>query len=231
MKAVILAAGVGKRMLPLTEIRPKPLVEIGNKSILAHILEALPPEIDEVVLIVGYKAEMIETVFGDTHNGRRITYITQEKPEGTYKAVSLARPHISGRFLLMNADDIHGASALREALLHPLALIAATHEEPQHFGVVSLGEEGTLLEIVEKPAVPPTNLVSTGAMVLDERIFNYEVEASSSGEYYLPDALQKLARDARVEVVVQDLWLPVGRPEDIEPTANRLKDIEGKSRP
>ena len=231
MKAVILAAGEGRRMRPLTLERPKPLVEVNGKPILAHILDALPHEIDEVVLVVGYKREMIEEAFGDEYGGRRITYVIQEKPEGTFKALSLARPHLSGRFLLMNADDIHGREALEEALTHPLALIVAPHQEPQHFGVVRVGDGGQLEEIVEKPEVPPTNLVSTGAMVLDERIFGYEVGVSASGEYYLPDALQALAEEAVVSVVVQDLWLPVGRPEDIPPTEERLRNIEGTGRP
>lgn len=228
MKAVILAAGEGKRMQPLTLTRPKPLVEVLGKPILAHILEALPKEIDEVVLVVGYKREMIEGYFREKYAGRKLSYVVQERVEGTLKALSLARPHLSGRFLLMNADDIHGTEALEEALRYPLSLIVAPHKEPKLFGVVKVGEDGNLEEIIEKPEVPPTNLVSTGAMVLDERIFGYDVSASPSGEYYLPDALQELAKDAPVAVVVQDLWLPLGRPEDIAPAEERLRNIEGK---
>jgi len=214
-------------MLPLTLERPKPLIEVSGKSILRYILDALPGEVSEVILVVGYKREMIESAFGNAYSGRPISYVYQERPEGTLKALSLARPHLSGRFLLMNADDIHGREALEEALKYPLSLIVSPHAEPQHFGVVRVGENGSLEEIVEKPTAPPTNLVSTGAMVLDERIFGYDVPVSSSGEYYLPDALQHLSQEAPVHVVVQELWLPVGRPEDIARTEARLRDIEG----
>lgn len=229
MQAVILAAGEGKRMLPLTLERPKPLLEVSGKPILEHILEALPPEVTEVILVVGYKREMIKDYFGESFCGRKISYVVQEKVEGTMKALELTRPLLSGRFLLMNADDIHGQEALVEALRHPLALIVAPHEDPRRFGVVERSEEGTLLHIVEKPEVPPTNLVSTGAMVLDERIFSYAVGASSSGEYYLPDALEQLAKDAPVALVVQELWIPLGYPEDIPGAEDRLREIEERA--
>lgn len=226
MQAVILAAGEGKRMLPLTLTCPKPLIEVLGKPILEHILEALPSEVDEVILVVGYKREMIMDHFGELFGGRKITYVVQERVEGTMKALELARPHLSGRFLLMNADDIHGEEALMEALKSPLALIVAPHTDPSRFGVVEMSEEGTLLHIVEKPEVPPTNLVSTGAMVLDLRIFDYAVAASSSGEYYLPDALEQLAKDAPVSLIVQELWIPLGYPEDIPGAEARLREIE-----
>jgi len=226
MQAVILAAGEGKRMLPLTLARPKPLIEVLGKPILAHIIDALPQEITDVILVVGYKQEMIKEYFGNAYNGLSLSYVTQEKPEGTLKALELARPYLSGRFLLLNADDIHGTEALVEALMHPLALIVAPHSEPQKFGVVSRNEDGNLAEIVEKPEEPPTNLVSTGAMVLDERVFSYGVLPSPGGEYYLPLAVTELAKDAPVAIVVQETWIPLGCPEDIAPAEERLQKIE-----
>ncbi len=222
MQAVILAAGEGRRMLPLTLSCPKPLLKVNGKPILAHVIDALPPEITDVILVVGYKQKMILEFFGDTYNGRTITYVTQDKPEGTLKALEHARPHLLGRFLLLNADDIHGTKALIEALKHPLALIVAPHSEPQKFGVVSRNEDGNLAGIVEKPEQPPTNLVSTGAMVLDERVFSYTVLPSPGGEYYLPLAVTELAKDAPVAIVVQETWVPLGCPEDIALAEHKL---------
>lgn len=222
MQAVILAAGEGRRMLPLTLTRPKPLIEVLGKPILAHVIDALPREITDVILVVGYKEDMIKEYFGNSYNGLSLSYVTQEKPEGTLKALELARPYLSDRFLLMNADDIHGTEALVEALTHPLALIVAPHSEPQKFGVVSRNDDGSLSGIVEKPEHPPTNLVSTGAMVLDERVFSYTVLPSPTGEYYLPLAVTELAKDAPVAVVVQETWIPLGCPEDIALAEHRL---------
>jgi NDP-sugar pyrophosphorylase family protein len=215
MQAIILAAGVGKRMQPLTLSRPKPLVEILGKPIIEHIIDALPSQIDEVYIVTGYKGEMIRGRLGKQYGSRAIHYVEQDRQLGTAHAVSLARPFIVGKFLLMNADDLHGPQALAEACRHPLALLVSPHDEPQRFGVVDRSEKGTLRAIVEKPETPMGNLVSTGALVLDERIFAYAPQEQSNGEYYLTDPLAQLAAEHEVHVIEQDFWVPVGYPEDI----------------
>lgn len=223
MQAVILAAGEGKRMRPLTLVRPKPLVLVAGRPILEHIIDALPSEVNDLILVVGYKAEMIREHFGDSYKSRRIRYVHQWMPAGTAHALSMAEPLLEGgRFLMLNADDLHGTRALREALTHPLALLAATHPEPSKFGVISLNADGTLAGIVEKPEAPTTNLISTGAMVLDTRIFKYEAVRHENGEYYMTHPLGLLAKEHPITVVTQDFWMPIGSPEDIGPAERRL---------
>lgn len=222
MQAVILAAGEGKRMQPLTLERPKPLISVAGRPILEHIIDALPSEIDEIILVVGYKAEMIKEYVGDLYKGRAVKYVHAE-PLGTGYALAKAKSLLRGdRFLLMCGDDIHGSRALQEALAHPLALLAAMHEEPSKFGVIELRADHSLASIVEKPEVPPTNLISTGAMVLDARIFDYGMTRQSNGEYYLTEPLGLLAAEHSVRVVEQEVWLPIGYPEDIPLAEERL---------
>src|SRR4051812_10320077 len=108
MQCVILAAGEGKRMRPLTETMPKPLVPVLGKPIIEYVLEALPQEVNEVFIITGYKGDMVRAHLGESHDGRPIRYIHQETPSGTAHALALARPHLNGRFLVLVADDIHG---------------------------------------------------------------------------------------------------------------------------
>ena len=217
MQAVILAAGEGKRMRPLTLERPKPLILVASRPILAHIIDALPREVDEIILVIGYKGDLIRRHFGDSYKGRRIRYVHQWMPAGTAHALAMAEPLLeNGRFLMLNGDDLHGAAAFREALTHPLALLAAPHDEPSKFGVIELNADGTLASIVEKPDLPPTNLVSTGAMVLDKRIFEYKAVRHENGEYYLTYPLGLLAKEHPITVVTQDFWMPVGYPEDVE---------------
>lgn len=224
MQAVILAAGEGRRMRPLTLERPKPLIAVAGRPILGHIIDALPKEIDEVIFVVGYKAEMIKEHFGKTYNGRSITHVHQRTVTGTAGALRLAKPFLkNGRFMLMCGDDIHGGDAIKEALSYPLALLVAEHSNPSKFGVIELATDGSLAHIVEKPDVPPSNLVSTGAMVLDDRIFEYEAKRHGNGEYYVPDALNLLAKDHRVAVVRQNIWIPIGYPEDIPIAEKRLR--------
>jgi len=216
MQAVILAAGEGRRLRPLTEDLPKPLIPVLGKPILTHILEALPEEIEEIFIIIGYKGDLIRSQFGDKFGSKQLHYIEQEKPTGTADALRLARNRLHGRFLLMNGDDIHGKESLCEAIRYPLAIIAATHDDPSKFGVVEVNSEGVLCGIEEKPEAPKSNLVSTGGMVLDERIFLHNPVMHETGEYYLPDQLAALALIAPIQVVVQNVWIPIGYPEDIQ---------------
>lgn len=223
MQAVILAAGEGKRMRPLTLERPKPLISVAGRPVLEHIIDALPEEIDEVILVVGYKADMIKNYFGDSYKSRCIKYVHQWMPAGTAHALSMTAPLLNeGRFVLICGDDLHGAEAFKKALSYPLSILAATHPDPSLFGVIELNEDGTLASIIEKPDIPPTNLISTGAMVLDTRIFQYEAARHENGEYYMTYPLGLFAKEHPVMVVEQDFWIPIGYPEDIREAEKRL---------
>ena len=210
-------------MRPLTLDRPKPLVLVAGRPILAYIMDALPSEVDEVILVVGYKGDMIREHFGSSYKGRTIRYVHQWMPAGTAHALSMAEPLLRDeRFIFMNGDDLHGTGAFTEALQHPLALLAATHDDPSKFGVIELHEDGTLASIIEKPEVPPTNLISTGAMVLDKRIFNYEAVRHESGEYFMTYPLGLLAKEYPIQVITQNFWVPIGCPEDIASAEAKL---------
>ncbi|MEK7157015.1 MAG: sugar phosphate nucleotidyltransferase, partial [Patescibacteria group bacterium] len=94
---------------------------------------------------------------------------------------------------------------------------------PSKFGVIELHADGTLASIIEKPAVPSSNLISTGAMILDKRIFNYEAVRHESGEYYMTHPLGLFAKEHPIQVVTQDFWVPIGCPEDIVIAEEALK--------
>lgn len=220
-----MAAGEGKRMRPLTLERPKPLIEVAGKSILEHVLDVLPSEVDEVIIVVGYKADMIKEKFGDSYKGKKLRYVHQWMPAGTAHALSLARPFLTGKFMLLNADDILGPEALAEAVKHPLAILVATHTEPEKMGVIAKRADGTLEEIEEKPEKPKSNLVNTGVMVLDERLFGYEAPRHATGEYFMTDPMSSLAKEHPVMVIDQPVWIPVGYPEDIAKAEAKLKDL------
>ena len=221
MQCVNLAAGKGERMRPLTNDRPKPLVQVLGRPLLEHIIEALPATIDEIILVIGYRGEQIQKHFGTEYLGRSLRYVWQKEQRGTADALSLCKSLLRGRFFMLFADDLHGSEDLMTALQHELCLLAFEHKHPQRFGVISQSDDGFLKRIIEKPLRPETNLVSTGAMVLDERIFNYTSEPAENGERYLTDMIEGLAQDHLIRVVKQNVWIPVGYPEDIE-TAERF---------
>ncbi len=218
MQCVILAAGKGTRLKPLTDNIPKPLVKICGEPILKYIVLSLPEVVDEIILVVNYLEEQIRAYCGNNFCGRKVKYVTQENPAGgTGEALRSALPLLKDeKFLFMYADDIHGKEALEEVVQRPYAILAATSETPEKFGVLSLNKDGTLKEIKEKPKNPTTNLINIGGMVMDKSIFSYQVKRSESGELYLTDMISVFAKERKVDVVPQDLWIPIGYPEDIE---------------
>jgi UDP-N-acetylglucosamine diphosphorylase / glucose-1-phosphate thymidylyltransferase / UDP-N-acetylgalactosamine diphosphorylase / glucosamine-1-phosphate N-acetyltransferase / galactosamine-1-phosphate N-acetyltransferase len=216
MQCVILAAGKGTRLKPLTDNCPKPLVKVAGKPLLEHIIEALPTAIDEVIIVVGYLGSMIKDYFGDEFQGKKIRYIEQTTQDGTGRALWLCKDMLKGRFLFMFADDIHGKTDIARVASYTRGLLTMTSDNPERFGVIVRNPDGTLAEIIEKPSHPPSNLVSTGVMVLDDHIFEFEPITPIGGEYYLTEALEKYARVYPVAIVEETLWLPIGYPEDIE---------------
>ncbi len=215
MQCVILAAGLGKRMRPLTDERPKPLVSVCGKPLLRHIIESLPSAIDELIIVVGYKGEMIREYCGEEFLGRKVTYVEQKEQTGTAHALWLAKDLIKGRFLFMFADDIHGKQDIMRAVSYNRSLLAAPVENPERFGIVVRKADGTLDSLIEKPTHAPSNYASSGVMVLDQHIFEFEPETPLNGEYFLSEVIERYARAYPVAIVEQSLWISVATPEDI----------------
>ncbi|KXK00107.1 MAG: Glucose-1-phosphate thymidylyltransferase [Parcubacteria bacterium OLB19] len=216
MQCVILAAGRGTRMQPLTNDTPKPLIKVCGKPILEHIVKALPKEIDEIILVVSYLKEQIQAFCGEEFLDRKVKYVVQDNPAGgTGDALFTTKSLIRGRFLFMYADDIHGSEALKEVIKYPYAMLSHRSSEPEKFGVLELNDDNTLKAIYEKPKNPPSDLINIGGMVLDTDIFNYQVKPSVGGEVLVTDMVTTFAKDHSVKVVEQSVWIPVGKPEDI----------------
>ena len=227
MKAVILAAGEGKRLQPLTFERPKPLVKVLGKPLIQYVWEALPDEIDEVILVVGYKQKMIRDFLGNNFKGKKITYIEQKHPAGTGAALMLCRSHLAKeeKFLLMYADDLHSKTAIQRCLKHKAALLVSHVDDPRRFGVVVLNKDGTINNIEEKPKHPKSKLVVTGVYILPPIIFYYgAAEHPESDEYSLIHAIDKYINDYPMHVVETDFWLPIGFPDDVK----RAEEVLGK---
>ena len=174
MQCVILAAGKGTRLRPLTKHTPKPLVQVAGKTLLDHVVEALPTAITEIILVTGYLEEQIHAHCGTEFHGRKVTYVHQEEQNGPAKALWLCKERIKDRFILMFADDIHGKADLARATSFSRSMLAITSDTPERFGVIVRNPDGTLAEMTEKPENPASNLVSTGPLVLDTNIFAFE---------------------------------------------------------
>ncbi len=225
MKALVLAAGEGKRLRPLTNDRPKPMILLNGRPLLEYVLDELPDNVDELVIVIGYRGDTIKQHFGSSYKGRPITYVEQREYLGTGHAVLIAKEHLPEKFMLINSDDIGDKTSFREGLQHDYALFTAEHEHPERFGVVETDERGMLRAITEKPDKPITNLVSTGSMVLQPKIFSMPLTKHPNGEHYVVDMLSGIMQEHPIKVLKQKTWITITYPDDIEPTEKLLKQL------
>ena len=216
MQCVILAAGKGTRLRPLTDTTPKPLVKVAGKPLLQHIVESLPSAVKELVIVTGYLEDQIKDFCGKEFMGRKVTYVTQKEQKGTGHALWLCKEHLKGRFLFMFADDLHGVQDIARATSFTRSMLTLTTTKPERFGIVVRHPDGTLAEMIEKPEHPPSNMASTGVFVLDEHIFKFEPKTQTKGEFYHTDMIREYAKEYPIAVVEQQTWIPIGYPEDVE---------------
>ncbi len=196
MKAVILAAGEGRRMHPLTFTRPKAMVYTAGKPLLWHVLnEVKKAGISEALIIVKYRKEKIEEYFSDARNslGMKIEFLEQGEKYGTGAALLSAKGKISGNFLVIAGDLITEADVIKKVIAaHSggITLAAKQMENPKHYGVLEV-KDGKVAALEEKPENPKGNLANISIYCMDETVFA-KLEAitpSLRGEYELTDVL------------------------------------------
>lgn len=227
MQAVLLAAGSSTRTYPLTVNKPKPLLKVANKTILEHNLEQLSGLIDEAILIVGFKGNLIKEFLKSKKYPFKITFVEQKKQLGTGDAVLKAKALLKGTFIVMGADDLFSKKDIQNCLKQGLAVLAQETNTPEMFG--TLKTKGKyVVEIVEKSKNPPSKLVNTGLYVFNKKIFDIQLKRSKRGEYEITDYVKELAKKEKIAVVkVEKYWLSIAYPWDLL-NANEflLKDIK-----
>lgn len=220
MLAVIMAAGEGKRMHPLTHTRPKVMVPIAGKPILEHlILQLTQTGINDIILIVGYYAEAIREYFGQGENlNVNIEYHTQRKQLGTADAIRNLDKLIDSNFFLVNGDAIvqaHDVAQIISGEGNVMGLISL--DDTSDMGVVEV-QGNCVVKIHEKVKNPPSQLVNAGVYLLTPEIFSAiaEIPPSPRGEYELTDALQLMV-DRQVPVTAEKIgsWLNISYPWDM----------------
>ena len=236
MKAVVLAAGQGTRLRPLTEDKPKALVEVAGRPILSHCFDRLLElDVDELLVVVGYKKEKLIEYYGDAYEGVPITYAHQREPEGLAHALLTVEEHIDDDFALMLGDNVFDANLAdvinrqREARADAAFLVEEVpYEDASRYGVCDTNDYGEIVEVVEKPDEPPSNLVMTGFYTFTPEIFHacHLVQPSDRGEYELSDAIDLLIQSGRtIDAIRMDGWrIDVGYPEDRDEAERRLEE-------
>ena len=230
MKAVILAAGEGVRLQPITATRPKHLIRVGGKAILEHCLDALKAcGITEALIVTHYMGDAIRSHFGDGSKfGFKIEYVEQKTVLGTGNASSVAEPHVDGDFALVYGDLLFSSEAVKAALEayktgQAAAVLAVVPvEKPENYGIIELDKEKHVKRVVEKPNrhKAPSNLANAGLYVFTKEIFDAlrKVKRSPRGEWELTDAITMLAEEGKTVVAAEipkEDWFDIGRPWDL----------------
>jgi bifunctional UDP-N-acetylglucosamine pyrophosphorylase/glucosamine-1-phosphate N-acetyltransferase len=228
MQAIILAAGEGTRMRPLTWTKAKPLLEVAGKSLLERNLEQLEKAgCDSAVIVVGYRSEQIKQAFGDRYGTLKLSYVLQAEQKGTGHALLQAEQLAEEKFIVLMGDDLYGAQDVKACWNAGLSIAASEVKDPQRFGVLVVSGS-RMMDVVEKSAQPPSNLANTGLYCMDKRIFAElrDVKQSPRGEIELTDAVRALAKTAEVKLVKADGWRPIGYPWDLLSVSEELIKCE-----
>jgi glucose-1-phosphate thymidylyltransferase len=205
MKVIILTAGLGTRLRPHTYSKPKPLLSVAGKPVLAHIIDYLSEiRIDELICVTGYLGNQIEAYVRE-HYDFPMRFLVQEVARGQADAIGLAREMVDGPLLVVFGDGLFSLD--KERLnQHPSEGIIYCKEvdDPRRFGVAVV-EEGRITRLVEKPSEPVSNLAVIGAYYVPEarRLMGaisaiMERGIQTKGEYYLADALQVMLEQGEI---------------------------------
>ncbi|MCY4464408.1 MAG: nucleotidyltransferase family protein [Chloroflexi bacterium] len=218
MEGIILAAGQGKRMRPLTLETPKPLLHLHDRPLLEWSLYSLRGIVRRVLVVVHYLKEQI----ADFMAGQRVfaDYALVEQlpaPLGTGHALRCCRPHLrSEDFLVINGDDLFPRAALLALSRAEYGILSMQRADYPRYGVIQLDDQGDFIGIDEKPPAgryPSSAPCNIGAYKLQPSIFDCAPAPSVRGEVELTDMVTAIARTQRVELVESSWWLPIGDPQ------------------
>ncbi|SDY78159.1 sugar phosphate nucleotidyltransferase [Halopenitus persicus] len=216
--AVVLAAGEGRRLEPLTNRRPKPMLPVATRPILEYVIEAIREAgIDRIVLVVGYRQERIRNHFGDGDDWDvDVEYVEQANQLGTGHALLQAEPAVGDRFVVLNGDRIVDADLVRRVREATVGgdtpVMAVTDvDHPREYGVVTLDGADRVTGIAEKPEAPvSTSRINAGVYGFTAAVFDAIRETSPTGELALTDTLDRIADEDPITAIgYRGQWLDV----------------------
>jgi len=227
MKGLILSGGKGTRLYPLTYTSAKQLIPVANKPVLFRVIESIRDAgITDIGIVVGDTAEEIKTAVGRGGRwGVKITYVYQEQPLGLAHAVKVSQDFLGeDRFVMFLGDNViqGGISVLIEQFAESdwnsqIVLTRVSH--PEQYGVAELNGEGRIVQLIEKPKQPPSDLALVGVYMFDHHIHEAvdNITPSWRGELEITDAIQWLVgHNYQVYPYVhRGWWIDTGRPGDM----------------
>lgn len=233
-QAVILAAGEGKRMQPLTDNTPKPMLKIAGKPLLEYTLENLCSYgIREIVIIVGYLKDQIINYFS-SYDGAKLYFVEQKEQKGTAHAIGLAEPYITGDFLVLNGDVLFKpglvSKLISEHQERGMTLSSENVNNPSKYGVLMIDDNWNITDIVEKPENPASDLVFAGSYILPKKVFDVirHIKPSQRGELEITDAMMYFIKSGVTSKAVDcnGYRVELTYPSDIQKAENWLTQIK-----
>lgn len=241
MQAILPLAGKGTRLRPHTHTTPKPLLRVGNRAVLDHVLDLLEVAgVDEIIGIMGHLSARIEGHLKAEHPNLGFVPVQQTRQLGTADAIRLAEPHVNGPVLIVFVDTIFRTDLglIRRRPEVDGIVWAKEVEDYQRFGVIVNDDEGCMREIIEKPSEPVSRLANIGLYyirnvdLLYEGIDHVMNQPPKLGEYFLTDAFQYMIdRGARLLTAEVEEWWDCGKPETLIDTNLRLLNEENAPAP
>ncbi len=213
LKAVILAAGEGRRCRPLTQTRSKVMLPVGNRPFMEHVILALARNgVKDLYVVVGYQKERVMDHFEDGIDfGVQITYIEQKELLGTAHALRRAQPYVDEPFLVVNGDNLIDAHSIRELISAggDNVILAALRRHTGDYGVLTV-EQNKVRAIIEKPGRPCAGILNTGAYKFNPGIFDelLKTPISERGSYELTQTLSQMICDGKdiTAAITEGVW-------------------------
>jgi len=228
--AVVLAAGEGVRLRPLTSNRPKPLLPAGNRPILEHVLDALVDAgMERLVLVVGYRRERVQEHFGPEYRDVPVEYVRQKKQLGSGHALLQAREAVSGSMVVVNGDHLVESDAVTDVVSAfetddaDATMAVIERDDPSTYGAVRIANSD-VAEITEKPETDDYRLINAGIYAFGASIFDaIEATPRTAGELALTDTIGRIVVRRRVRAVrVGGLWVDATYPWDLLAVTERV---------
>jgi len=208
MKCVVLAAGEGKRMNPLTLTRPKVMLPVANKPILEwNLINAKNAGLKNFIFIIGYKSEMVRDHFKDGKKWNvKIEYVNQGKPQGTGHAINMVKNFVNN-FIVLCGDTIFESNDIKKIIGKKSSIGIIKVKHPEEYGIIETKGK-KLIKIYEKMENPFSNIINAGVYHFEKNIFKYidKTKRSTRCEYEITDSINMLVKDKTMEIVKLQKW-------------------------
>ena len=240
MKAIIPVAGAGTKLRPHTYTQPKALIPLAGKTILSIIIDQLKDAgITDFIFIIGYLGEKIQDYVRENYPGLNCHFIRQSERHGTGHAIDLTREIVGDDEVLIVLGDTIAEYDVKEIIDAPYSMLGVKKvDDPRNFGVAEIGDDGFISRVVEKPAIPKSNMALVGVYKIRETNFMFSclnkiIQAKTSyEEFNLTDALEcMITRGAKFQAFKVTNWFDCGKKESLlQSNAILLKKFGGNAK-